>query len=112
MPGEALRFSAAEGVDPRPTPHEPILANGGEEMTDTEIRWVLFLLIGFVAGVIGREGRLGTSGNVILGILGAALGGNILGWFGLADYGLVTSLVTAAAGSMVLLAAARLIKEK
>ncbi len=78
---------------------------------ETDIRWVLILLIGFVAGVIGREGRLGTGGNIIVGILGAFLGGHILGWLGLIDDGLVTSLITAAVGAIVFLSAVRLIKE-
>ncbi len=77
----------------------------------TEISWVLFLLIGFVAGVIGREGRLGTGGNIVVGILGALLGGHILGWLGLTDQGLVSSLITAAVGAIALLSAVRLIKE-
>lgn len=77
----------------------------------TEVTWVLFLLIGFVAGVIGREGRLGTGGNIIVGILGALLGGHILDWLGLNDYGPVASLIMAAAGAIALLSAVRLIKD-
>ena len=79
---------------------------------EPEIRWVLFLLIGFLAGVIGREGRLGTGGNIIIGTVGALLGGHILGWLGLSDDGLVASLVTAAVGAIALLSAVRLIKER
>jgi uncharacterized membrane protein YeaQ/YmgE (transglycosylase-associated protein family) len=81
-------------------------------MTESEIRWVVFLIIGFVAGVVGREGRLGTAGNIILGVLGALLGGHLLGWLGLPDYGLVAAVIAAGAGSTVLLAVARLIKER
>ena len=76
-----------------------------------EIRLVLFLLIGFVAGIIGREGRLGTGGNIIVGILGALVGGHILGWLGVTDDGLVSSLVMAGIGAIVLLSVVRLIKE-
>jgi uncharacterized membrane protein YeaQ/YmgE (transglycosylase-associated protein family) len=64
-----------------------------------------------VAGVIAREGRLGTGGNIIAGILGALLGGRILDWLGLTDDGLVSTLITAAVGAIVLLSAVRLIKE-
>jgi len=79
---------------------------------EPEIRWVLFLLIGFLAGVIGREGRLGTGGNIIIGTVGALLGGHVLGWLGLADDGLIRPLVTAAVGAIALLSAVRLIKER
>jgi uncharacterized membrane protein YeaQ/YmgE (transglycosylase-associated protein family) len=75
-----------------------------------EVSWVLFLLIGFVAGVIGRESRLGPGGNIIVGVLGALLGGNILAWLGLNDYGPLGNLIMAGVGAIVLLSAVRLIK--
>ncbi len=66
-----------------------------------------FLVIGIVAGwVAGRitKGRgFGLMGNLIVGVLGALLGGFLFNLVGLAAYGVLGSLITATVGAIVLL---------
>ena len=50
------------------------------------------------------KGRgFGLLGNMVVGIVGAFLGGFLFGILGLASYGLIGSLVTATVGAVVLL---------
>jgi uncharacterized membrane protein YeaQ/YmgE (transglycosylase-associated protein family) len=85
---------------------------------------VLFLLIGIVAGWLAStlmKGRgLGLVGNLIVGVIGAFLGGflfNVLGLgrflfnaLGISAGGLAGLLITATVGAVVLLLLIRLIK--
>lgn len=85
---------------------------------------VLFLLIGIVAGWLAStlmKGRgLGLVGNLVVGVIGAFLGGflfNVLGLgrflfnvLGISASGLVGLLITATVGAVVLLLLIRLIK--
>ncbi len=85
---------------------------------------ILFLLIGIVAGWLAStlmKGRgLGLVGNLIVGVIGAFLGGvlfNVLGLgrllfnvLGISADGLAGLLITATAGAVVLLLLIRLIK--
>lgn len=74
------------------------------------MNWLWFCLIGlaagFLAGLIMRGKGFGFIGNLIVGIVGAVLGGwlfgvlNIERWL---PHGLVGSLITATAGAVVLL---------
>ena len=73
-----------------------------------------FLLIGLVAGWLAGQfmkgGGFGLIGDLIVGVIGAFIGGWLLGQFGIAWGGLVGSLVTAFIGAVVLLFLVRLIK--
>lgn len=85
---------------------------------------ILFLLIGLVAGWLAStlmKGRgLGLVGNLVVGVIGAFLGGflfNVLGLgrflfnvLGISAGGLVGLLITATVGAVVLLLLIRLIK--
>lgn len=80
---------------------------------------VLFVLIGFVAGVTGKGNGSGQVLSIIVGILGAWVGGNILDWLwvtdsmwfgrlGLREYEAVISLIMAGAGAILFLYIKRL----
>ena len=69
---------------------------------------IAFLLIGAVAGWLAgqlmRGGGFGLLGNIIVGIIGAFVGGFLFSLVGLsAGSGLVGSLITAVVGAAVLL---------
>ncbi|TVR99781.1 MAG: GlsB/YeaQ/YmgE family stress response membrane protein [Phycisphaerales bacterium] len=68
---------------------------------------VWFLLIGlfagFLAGVLTRGSGFGIVGNLIVGVLGAILGGFLFRLVGLASENLLGSLITATVGAIVLL---------
>ena len=75
---------------------------------------VYFLLIGLAAGWLAGQfmkGRgFGLVGNLVVGVIGAFLGGFLLGLLGIATYGLIGNLISATIGAVVLLALIRLIK--
>ena len=70
-----------------------------------------FLLIGlaagWLAGQIMKGGGYGLVGDLIVGVIGALLGGFLFRLVGLAAYGLLGSLVTATVGAIVLIALLR-----
>lgn len=55
-------------------------------------------MLGWLAGILMKEGGLGLLGNIIIGIVGAIAGGVLFGLLGL-----VGSIVTAIAGAATLL---------
>ena len=75
---------------------------------------VLFLLIGIAAGWLAStlmKGRgLGLVGNLVVGVIGAFLGGFLFKIVGISAGGLVGLLITATVGAVVLLLLIRLIK--
>ena len=79
-----------------------------------ELIW--FLLIGAAAGWLAGQfmkGRgFGVLGNIVVGIVGAVLGGFLFGALGVSvDTGLIGSLITAFVGAVVLLSIVGLIKK-
>jgi uncharacterized membrane protein YeaQ/YmgE (transglycosylase-associated protein family) len=76
---------------------------------------VLFLIVGLAAGWLAssimRGGSLGLVGDLIVGVVGAMLGGWLFNLLGIAIGGLFGSLVTALVGAIVLLYLLRLIKK-
>lgn len=76
---------------------------------------ILFLLIGlaagWLAGKIFKGKGFGLVGNLIVGCIGALLGGWVLGALGIAAYGLIGSLITAVIGALLLLWIISLIKK-
>jgi uncharacterized membrane protein YeaQ/YmgE (transglycosylase-associated protein family) len=74
-----------------------------------EFSFLYFILIGLVAGWLGgrimRGSGFGLIGNLVVGVIGAVLGGWLLGVLGFASQSnsLLASLVTATIGAVVLL---------
>ncbi len=76
--------------------------------------WLWFILIGiaagWLAGQIMKGGGFGLVGDLIVGVIGALLGGFLFNAIGLVTYGLLGSLFTATVGAVVLLYGLKLIK--
>jgi uncharacterized membrane protein YeaQ/YmgE (transglycosylase-associated protein family) len=77
---------------------------------------IYFLIIGaiagWLAGLIMRGGGFGLLGNIVVGIIGAVIGGHLLGWLNI-EIGLGRpwgALLTALIGAVVLLFIVGLIK--
>ena len=75
---------------------------------------ILFLVIGLVAGWLAsrvmRGGGFGLVGDLVVGVVGAFVGGWLFSLFGISAGGLLGSLVTAFVGAVALLYVIRLIK--
>jgi len=73
-----------------------------------------FLLIGlaagWLAGQIMKGGGYGLVGDLIVGVIGALLGGFLFGAFGISAGGLLGSLITATVGAVVLIWLLRFVK--
>ena len=78
--------------------------------------WVWFLLIGlaagWLAGQIMKGGGFGLLGDLVVGVIGALLGGFLFGLLHIAGGGLIWQLITATVGAVLLLYLLRLIKSK
>lgn len=78
--------------------------------------WLWFILIGLVAGWLGGLIVKGSGNgfwlNIVVGIVGALLGGFLFGLLGLHTTGIWGSLVTAVAGAVVLLLIVGLFRKK
>jgi len=74
--------------------------------------WFLLigLIAGWLAGKIMKGSGYGVIGDIIVGILGAFIGGHVLAWLGVATYGLIGSLLSALLGAIILIFIVRLIK--
>jgi uncharacterized membrane protein YeaQ/YmgE (transglycosylase-associated protein family) len=74
--------------------------------------WFLLigLIAGWLAGLIMKGSGYGLLGDMVIGILGAMIGGHVLGWFGIIAYGLIGDLVSAVVGAIILIFIIRLIK--
>jgi len=80
-------------------------------MTHSLIGWILIgLLAGWLAGVISRGRGFGCIANLLLGLIGAILGGWIFRQLNIAAgrRGFLFSLAAATVGSVLLVAVARL----
>jgi uncharacterized membrane protein YeaQ/YmgE (transglycosylase-associated protein family) len=77
---------------------------------------LLFLLIGvaagWLAGQLMKGGGFGLVGDLIVGVLGALLGGFLFRVVGLTAVGLVGNLITATVGAIILLVLLRYVKSK
>lgn len=69
--------------------------------------WLYFLVIGLIAGwaagKIMKGKGFGLVGNLVVGVLGALVGGFLFNALGFAAYGFAASLIMAVVGAMVLL---------
>jgi len=73
-----------------------------------------FLLIGLIAGWLAgrimRGGGYGLIGDMIIGIVGALIGGHIIAWLGFYAGGLLGRILTALVGAITLIFLIRLVK--
>lgn len=77
-----------------------------------DLIWFLFigLAAGWLAGKIMKGHGFGLAGNLVVGVLGALIGGYLFKALDVAAHGLIGSLATAVVGALVLLFLIRLIK--
>lgn len=77
---------------------------------------ITYLIIGILAGWLGgivMKGRgLGIWGDIIVGIIGAIIGGYIFRILGIATAGFFSTLVSAIIGSIILLALISLVRRE
>jgi uncharacterized membrane protein YeaQ/YmgE (transglycosylase-associated protein family) len=79
------------------------------DMRYSLIAWIVIgLIAGWIAGTISRGRGFGCIGDIILGLIGAVLGGWIFSKLGIFGGGTLYSLAAATVGAVVLVAVARL----
>ena len=73
------------------------------------LAWIVVgLLAGWLAGLLTRAKGFGCFGNIVIGLLGAAIGGLLFSLLGITDRaGLWGSVAVATLGAIILLALAR-----
>lgn len=68
---------------------------------------IIFLVIGAVAGWLAgtlmKGGGFGLFGNIVIGIIGAIIGGFLFGLLGISSDSFIGSILTATAGAALLL---------
>lgn len=64
---------------------------------------IIGIVAGFVAGKLMRGGGFGLLVNLVVGIIGAVLGGWVFGLLGITTTGIFGSLITATVGAIILL---------
>ena len=68
------------------------------------ISWIIVgLVAGWLAGLIWKGGGFGLIGNLVVGVVGAILGGWILGLLNFSYSGYIASIITAVIGALILL---------
>jgi uncharacterized membrane protein YeaQ/YmgE (transglycosylase-associated protein family) len=79
-----------------------------------EFLWFILIGIaaGWLAGLIMKGGGYGLIVDLIVGVVGALLGGWLFGLAGVAAGGFIGQLVVATIGAIVLILVLRLIKKK
>lgn len=77
------------------------------------IYWIVVgLIAGWLAGQVMKGGGYGVVADIILGILGAILGGWVFGLLGVHAGGMIGSIVVAFIGAVILVWITRLLKKK
>jgi uncharacterized membrane protein YeaQ/YmgE (transglycosylase-associated protein family) len=76
------------------------------------IYWVVVgLIAGWLAGKVMKGGGYGLLVDIVLGILGAIVGGWVFGLLGLHAGGLIGSIIVAFVGAVILVWITRLLKK-
>jgi uncharacterized membrane protein YeaQ/YmgE (transglycosylase-associated protein family) len=77
-----------------------------------DLLWFLIigLIAGWLAGKIMKGSGYGIIGDLVLGIIGAMIGGHLFAWFGIVSYGLIGDIIVATVGAVLLVMVVRLIK--
>ena len=80
------------------------------------MNFILFLIIGALAGWLAGQimkGRgFGVIGNILVGVVGAFIGGFLFRVFGFAAFGLIAQLIMATIGAIILLWIAGYVRKK
>jgi len=72
---------------------------------------IVGLIAGWLAGMFVRGGGFGLVGDIIVGIIGAVIGGYAFRWAGLLPgYGFVAQLIVATIGAIILLLVVRVLR--
>jgi uncharacterized membrane protein YeaQ/YmgE (transglycosylase-associated protein family) len=72
---------------------------------------IVGLIAGFLAGKVMKGGGFGVLMDIVLGIVGALLGGWLFGLVGVVPGGMIGSILVAFVGACILLWVVRLIKK-
>ena len=82
-------------------------------MTLFALIWILVVgaVAGWLAGLVMKGRGFGVPGNIVVGILGAGVGGFLFALLGIVFWGLIGSLLVAFLGAVVLLSVIALIKK-
>jgi uncharacterized membrane protein YeaQ/YmgE (transglycosylase-associated protein family) len=72
---------------------------------------IVGLVAGFLAGKVMKGGGFGVLMDIVIGIIGALVGGWVFGLIGIHAGGLIGSIVVAFVGACILLWLVRLIKK-
>jgi uncharacterized membrane protein YeaQ/YmgE (transglycosylase-associated protein family) len=81
-------------------------------MISNLIWWVLVgLIAGWAAGKIMKGGGYGVGMDIVLGIIGAVVGGWLVGILGFQAGGFISTIIVAILGAVVLIWITRLIKK-
>ena len=83
----------------------------GVEMESLIMTLIVGGIVGWLASMVMKtNAQMGVIANIVVGIVGAAIGGWIFGIFGLAAYGVVGRLIMYVAGAAVLIAILKALK--
>jgi uncharacterized membrane protein YeaQ/YmgE (transglycosylase-associated protein family) len=79
----------------------------------SELLWwaIVGLIAGFLAGKVMKGGGFGVIMDIVIGIIGAIIGGWVFGLLGIFAGGLIGSIIVAFVGACILLWIVRLIKK-
>ena len=69
------------------------------------------LIAGFLAGKIVKGGGYGLVGDIVVGIIGAFVGGFVFRLAGISAYGLIGQIIVSTVGAVVFLAVLRVLKK-
>jgi uncharacterized membrane protein YeaQ/YmgE (transglycosylase-associated protein family) len=72
---------------------------------------VLGALAGWISGLITKGSGFGVAGNIIVGIIGAFLGGFVFGLLGISAHSFIGQLLFAVAGALIFVWLLRFIKK-
>ena len=72
---------------------------------------IVGLIAGFLAGKVMKGGGFGVAMDIVIGIVGAMIGGWVFGLIGIYAGGLIGSIVVAFVGACILLWLVRMIKK-
>lgn len=65
---------------------------------------IIGLIAGWIAAQVVRGHGLGLFGDIIVGVIGAVVGGYLFDLLGITTYGFIGSVVTSVIGAIILLA--------